>query len=106
MSYRITLQRQATTRDEVGQKANTWTRLGDAFCSIEPISGREFLATSGEQATVTHKVRMRARDDFTLRPDDRVLYGTRVFDITAVLDEMEQGRIWTLMVIESRQTLG
>ena len=89
-----------------GSYANPRLDLGEAFASIEPVSGREFLATSGEQAVVTHKIQMRARDDFTLRPDDRVSYSSRVFDIIAILDELEQGRVWNIMAVESRQTVG
>ena len=72
--------------------------------AIKPVSGREFIAQSGEKAIVTHKLTMRARDDFRLAPRDRLLFGTRIFNIRAVLDEMEGGRDWELMASEELHT--
>ena len=101
MKKRVTLQRASTERDETGQVVETpYTTLGKSFCSIGPVSGREYFAASGEHSDVTHKIRMRARTDFTLRPSDRILYGSRAFDIQSVLDEVEDGRLWLIMATE------
>ncbi len=106
MNKYVTLERRGTTRTAVGQQVDTWTTLGKSWCEIKPVTGREFLGASGEQALVTHKIRMRARDDIALAPRDRLTLGSRSFDIQAVLDEAEGGKLWLLMATEQRQTSG
>ena len=74
MVHYVTLQRRSTTRDAAGEQLDTYTDLGESFCQIMPISGREKLVASGEMSDVTHRIRMRARDDFSLEPRDRAVY--------------------------------
>ena len=104
MRHSVTLQRQASTQDAWGQQTNTWTDLGTCFASIEPVRGREYFVASGEKANVTHELRMRARSDISPRPDDRVSFGTRNFDIQSVLNLSEHGREWVFMCIEDLHT--
>ena len=103
---RVTFQRQSSTRTGVGQLVDTWTDLGEGWCSINGLNGREFLAQSGEKAEVTHKIRTRARNDIGLAPRDRILHASRVFDIEAVLEEFENGRVVVIMAKEQKQTNG
>lgn len=106
MNKRVTLQRKTSTRSETGQVLPTVTELGKSFCSINPLSGREYIVSDGAHSDVTHKISMRARSDLSLRPDDQILYGTRTFDIQSVLDEEEDGRQWMIMVKELISTHG
>ena len=97
---RVTFQRNTPTKGNAGQEVDSWSDLGKAFASIRPVRGREYLTQSGENSDVTHSIGCRAQDSFTLRPDDRVLYGSRVFDIKSALDVDERGRDLELMCVE------
>ena len=104
MNKRVTLQRRSEGRTAVGQPVDTWSALDTVWADIQPVSGTEHLLASGEASDVTHKVRVRARADFRLAPRDRILYGTRTFDIHSVLDEAERGDLWLIMTKEVLQT--
>jgi SPP1 family predicted phage head-tail adaptor len=92
----VTLQRRGTAQDTAGQRIETWTTIRREWAAIETITGREFFAQSGEMAEATHRVVVWAGSEVQAR--DRVLFGTRVFDITAVLDHND--RELALMCVE------
>lgn len=104
MRHTVTLQRRSTTKDGVGQQVDTWTALGKVVASIEPVRGREYFTASGENSDVTHDIRCRARSDIAPKPFDRVLFGSRTFNIKSVIDVSEVGREWQLMVVELLST--
>jgi SPP1 family predicted phage head-tail adaptor len=94
----ITLQRRGTTQDTTGQVVETWTQLEQAWASIDPVSGREYFNASGERAEVTHKVSIWYGP--TVAPRDRLVYGSRVFDIRSVINVGERNRDLLLMCTE------
>ena len=102
--HRVTLWRYGSTKDAMGQQIKTPAELGKAYASIDPISGRAYLQQSGEKAETTHRVTLRARTDFTLRARDTLTVGSRTFEINAVLDDLERGKLWTLLCREAGKT--
>jgi SPP1 family predicted phage head-tail adaptor len=68
------------------------------WASIEPISGREYFNASGERAEVTHQVLIRAGVAYV--PRDRIVYGSRIFNVRSVMNLEERGRHMRLMVTE------
>jgi len=100
MRHLVTLQRRSTTQDAMGQPTETFTTIADVVCQIQSTIGREFLRASGEVSVGSHVVHTRARDDITLHAYDRILFGTRVFDIEGVSDLNEDKRLWRIAVTE------
>ena len=98
LDKRVAIQRQASGQGSTGQPNGAWATTETVWASIEPVSGREYFNASGERAEVTHKVRIRYGS--TVAPKDRLLYGSRVFNIRAVLNLEERGRWLQLMVSE------
>jgi SPP1 family predicted phage head-tail adaptor len=98
LSHLVSLQRQGSGQSSTGQPNGTWTELAKEWAEIEPISGREYFNASGERAEVTHKVKIRAGRSYL--PKDRVVYGSRVFNIRSVLNLEERGRWLQIMVTE------
>lgn len=94
----VVLQRRGTAQDAAGQPIEDWTTLRREWAEITPTSGREFMAASGERADVTHKVCVWYGSG--VLPRDRILYGTRTFDIISVLDKNEGHRELDLMCRE------
>jgi SPP1 family predicted phage head-tail adaptor len=95
---KVTIQRQSDTQDSVGQLVDTWTVTATVYASIEPLSAREYFNASGERAEVTHKIGMVYGP--TISPRDRVVYGSRTFEIRSVINIEERNRELQLMCTE------
>lgn len=86
--HRITLQELVTGQDEAGQPVREWQDVATVWAAVEPLRGREYWAAAQVQSEVTTRIRIRYRSG--IRPDMRVLYGGRVFNVTAVIDPEER----------------
>lgn len=100
LRHQVKLQRVTVAADSHGDQTKTWTDLATVRASIEPLSGREFLQASQVMSDITVRIRVRGRSDITLTPKDRVLYGTRTFDIRHVIDWGDRGTDWQLLCTE------
>lgn len=98
LRHLVTIQRQATTQDALGQRDLTWTDVDDVWAKIAPVSGRDFFNASGEHAEITHKVLMRHGVDVIA--GDRILFGSRIFDVRVPINMGERDRFVELMVVE------
>lgn len=101
----VELQRVSVATDSHGDQTKTWTTLAEAYASIEPLSGREFLAASQVMSDVTVRIKVRGRSDIRLTPKDRVRfddpnYGERLFDIRHIVDWGSKGVEWHLLCTE------
>ena len=85
----VTIERNTPTQGTSGEEIDSWAVLGSAWVYIR--------AASGEEAISTHQIRMRFRD---IVHTDRILFGSRVFDIVTVLDKEGMGRNLVIEVKE------
>lgn len=70
----LSIQRQVTTVDAVGQLVDTWNLLVTRMAAVEPLNGREYFNASGENSNVSTRIRMRY--DATVgsaKPYDRIV---------------------------------
>lgn len=81
-----------------GQAKPTYTSNGSFWAAVEPLSGREGLIAVQQRADVTHKVTM--RNVGNIKPTDRLIYKTRILEITSVLNQGELGAELTLICLE------
>lgn len=98
LNKRITLQQRSIVKDAAGQEINDWSNVdayGDGKCwaEIKDISGKEFVSGTAEQSPVTTRITIRYRP--SLSSALRVLYGSDVYDVLAVLGQ--DGRTLQLM---------
>jgi len=80
-----------------------WADVIDAWGEISPLSGRELIAAQADQSAVSHKITLRFRPELSVPATVaamRILFGTRVFNIHASMNEEERDRMLTLMVEE------
>ncbi len=96
---RIEVQRRATTKDSLGQPADTWITVARCWARVRPISGREFYAQSGEHAELTHEVTFRYGTD--CKAQDRIVHAGRFFDVQSVVDIEERNRFNVARCIEN-----
>ncbi len=86
--HRITLQELVTGQDEAGQPVDMWQDVATVWAAVEPLRGREYFAAQQVQAEVTTRIRIRYRRG--IRPEMRVLYDGRLFNILSVIDPEER----------------
>ncbi len=96
--HRITIQEHVTGQDEAGQPVDMWQDVATVWAAVEPLRGREYFAAAQVQAEVTTRIRIRYRRG--IRPDMRVLYDGRLYNINAVIDPEERHMELQLMCKE------
>lgn len=100
LRHRIAIQSNSTTAaSDLGQPVDNWTTVETVWGRIEPLSGREAFYANQVQADVTHKVTLRGNRTITTK--QRLTHESRTFNIVSVLDDEEQKRWKTLMVMEA-----
>lgn len=85
LDKRITLQQLVAGQDAYGEPVHTWTDVATVWASIDDLTGRQYLAAQAAQNAVQTKITIRYRAGIV--PAMRVLHGTDVFDIEAVLGQ-------------------
>lgn len=101
--YRVDVQRVTQTADSVGQPSQSWATLETRWADLRSVDamggGREFTRADAISADVSHVVEMRYFDGLT--PKDRILFGSRVFEIDSVANVDERNRISLVFVRET-----
>lgn len=98
LRHRIDLQTKVASRGTFGEETITWRTEATVWGSIEPISGREYFLAYQVQSEVTHRIRLRYYKG--VRPDWRIKFGSRVFDILSVINPEEKNSEMNLMCRE------
>ncbi len=90
LNRRITIQRRSATLDDYGQESAGWTDIATVWADVRPIGGREKMRSMAVESTLTHTVLVRYRTDLlpAVSADAwRIVYGTRILQITASMDQ-------------------
>ena len=90
------------TRSTSGADTTTFSKVtdGDRWASIEPLSGTEQNISGQAQGRVTHRIGMRRPATVTVVPEMKIVYGSRTFNINAVVNVMERDRELDLLCVE------
>lgn len=98
MRHFVTLRTYTKSRDAYGAEVETWDDFASTWASVEPLLGREYLASKQISAEVSHKIRMRYMDGVV--PTMRVAWGAREFEIVSVMNVEERNREIVIMATE------
>lgn len=95
LRHRVTIQQRSTTTDALGQPTTTWSDVATVWADVSPLSGRELLAAQAARAQINGIVTIRYQRQFSdpvAMAARRILYGSRILNITASrdVDEMHQ----------------
>lgn len=104
LRHRVQLQSEVETADGGGGYANVWTTQATVSAGIKPLTGSEQLRGMRPEGKVSHRIRIRYRNDLSPTTRWRVLYGARAFNIRAVINEDERNRFWVLLCDEGVAT--
>ena len=95
----IEIQAPVKTRDEYGQLvAGDPSTVAEVWASIEPLAGVELTNARAMHAETTHTVTVPWFEGLTSRY--QVLFGTRVFQILAAINQDEASVEWRLLCKE------
>lgn len=104
MNYRsctklCTFERNPGTDDDFTGTVADWEEIGSGFCKIEPVSGQEISESDQMSAQLTHRITTRYQP-IGLAARDRVTYGSRTFNLTSVVNVMEENKWLEAMAVE------
>lgn len=100
MNKLIIIQTQTTTQDSYGQPQDTWADTYTVYANIKPLVGKEYFQAQQIQSDLTHDVTTRYRTG--IKPKMRIKYGSRYFEIHAVIDP-EEAHQW--MYLKCREVV-
>lgn len=83
---RVKVQQQSATQDEAGQPVLTWADYATLWADVKQNSGMSMVRGDTDVSVVRASIRIRYRNDIT--PAMRVLAGTTVYQIQAVLPDV------------------
>ena len=94
----ITIQQPTEPFDANGELSSTWSTFVQCYGSVEPLVGREYYYSKQVNAEITGKIRIRYISGITVKM--RILFGTRYFNINAVMNPDEKNVELILLVTE------
>jgi SPP1 family predicted phage head-tail adaptor len=94
------LQKRQMGKNSYGETTEDWLTVANIRCSVQPINGREFFDKEAVNSKITHRIRLRHSKSLQITPDMRLIYMSRVFTITSVIDYQEQHNEIQLMCEE------
>ena len=98
LRHRVTFQRFVTLLDSNGEEiqdpvsgviSKEWQDVATIWCAIEPLSGREFIASQAVQSKVTGKFIARKRTDIDAAC--RAIHNGTLYQVETVLPDPESG---------------
>ena len=87
---KVKVQKYTETRDSQGGAIKTWATENEVWANINPISSLERAQGDQTKAVRTHKITMKFYSP-GITAADRILFGTREFGITSVIDPGSRG---------------
>ncbi|MEO0618818.1 MAG: phage head closure protein [Pseudomonadota bacterium] len=99
LRHRLTLEMRNVESDDAGGEIVTWIGGATVWGEVTPLSGVEFLRQDRLASTLTHRVRLRYRDDVSAAV--RLRLGGRIFEILSVRDVEERHR-WLECLCEEK----
>jgi len=81
---KVVIQRKEEVLDASSAVSYTWTNIAITKAAIEPIKGDEYFISDKMVNDVDYYLIMRKRD---LKPDDRIIFKDKIFDVKYVLNE-------------------
>lgn len=90
LRHRVQIEAAARTSDGGGGATISWTLVADVWAAIWPRNSDEMFELDRVAGKATHDIWIRFRSD--VKPDMRIRFGARVFDIRGVIDVEDRAR--------------
>lgn len=101
LRHQIRFERSTETVNAYNEPVQTWSLLASAWVGIEPLRGNERIAAMQVQAAADVRIVTRYQTALSdLNPKDRAVFGSKVYDIKAVINVDERNRELQVMATE------
>lgn len=88
LNKKITIQETTQTQNSYGEVIDAWSTYAFIWASVEPTSGREFMAAQQINSEITIAFRTRYLSGVTAKM--RISWDGRLFDIESVINPVEK----------------
>ena len=90
MREQISIEEPTMTSDTYGGNTRAWNSIATVWANVKPVSAAEKFFAGKVEMDVSHKIKIRYRDD--VNATQRIVYGARTFIITGVrnIDELDK----------------
>lgn len=90
LRHRVVIQAHGENQDPVtGEVVSGWADVARVWANVEPLSAREYIASSAGQSEVTARITIRYRAGITTTM--RILHRDRIYNIVGVLADKDSG---------------
>lgn len=100
LRQRIEVQSASEAQDSLGSVDYTWSTDATRWCSIQQLTADERKAHDQLEGSNTVKIVMRFYDGLTI--SNRLKYGTRIFGIVSLQNEMERDHVTSVIAVEEQ----
>jgi len=101
----ISIERHSSTSDGMGGVTEAWTDIISGtstatpiFAAVWPVSAKEHIQAMQEQTVISHRIRVRYRPGVSTAM--RIKYGTKLFNITSVVNVGSENRMLDILCQE------
>ena len=101
LRHTIAIQEQSATSDGMGGQSLSWSNVSGMAtvpAAIWPVSSKERIESLKLELQITHKIRIRYRSGITSK--NRLVFGSRIFNIISILNHDEKNIQLDLLVVE------
>ncbi|TWT64242.1 phage head closure protein [Rubinisphaera italica] len=98
---RITIERVTREQNEYGESVESWSTLMTLQAAVIPVSAKETIENQQQKEQITHTIYVRYSSDIAdLNTDDRVLFGTKILNLSSVINVGGRNREYQCTAIE------
>ena len=100
LRHKVTIERCIQTPDGQGGRATVWSEVGKLSVSIEQASAGEVFRASRQDTVISHMIMSRYTRN--LDEKDRLVFGTRTFQIVNIENVKEKNRKFMISAMEAK----
>lgn len=98
MRHKVSFQHPTLIQDSIGGSTTTYATYQDAWVELTPAKASQKWQAQQLSLRVSHKIKCRYFDG--LKSDDRVLFGSRIFEVQEIINAEERNIYYELVLNE------
>lgn len=99
LKHKVTFQESQELQNDFGEITNDVVDILTCRASIQTITGKETFTSNQNYSTLSHKLRVRYSSKINAK--QKIIFGSRVFNILAVLNIFEKNKELEILVEEA-----
>lgn len=100
LNKRITIQETTETSNDRGGFTEVWSTYESRWAEIRPFGAKQVYEYRSLNVHATHRIKVRA--DSAVQENNRIVYGSRIFEVLTVENEFEDNVVKWVTCKETR----